>query len=96
MFAQVVVLSDTTNDTGTVGTYIDLRTSSSFVSTLGANANRMNTANTASIRSSSTGVYYYDGSSSNDRLRLYASCTKNGTNTWYINITTIGCTIQQV
>lgn len=96
VFAQVVVLSDTTNDTGTVGTYIDLRTSSSFVSTLGANANRMNTANTASIRSSSTGVYYYDGSSSNDRLRLYASCTKNGTNTWYINITTIGCTIQQV
>lgn len=96
VFAQVVVLSDTTNDTGTVGTYIDLRTSSSFVSTLGANANRLNTANTASIRSSSTGVYYYDGSSSNDRLRLYASCTKNGTNSWYINITTIGCTIQQI
>ena len=96
MFAQITVLADTTNDSGTVGTYIDLRSSSAFITTLAADSNRLVSANGASIRAASTGVYYYDGVSANDKLRLYAGCSKNGTAKWYINFTTIGCSIQQI
>ena len=96
VFAMATVLSDTTNDTGTAGAYVDLRTSSAFVRTLGANRNRLTTANTNAIQASATGVYFYDGTSSNNHLRLYAGCSKGGTNSWYFELVTIGCSVNQV
>lgn len=96
VFATATASASTTSDTGTVDAYVELRTSSSYVRTLGANRNRLTSANSAAIQASATGVYYYDGASGNDRLRLYASCTKNGTNQWHFEITTIGCAITQV
>lgn len=96
VLAMATVVSATTNDTGTVGAYVDLRTSSSFVRTLGANRNRLTSADTNAIQASATGVYFYDGTSSNNHLRLYAGCSKNGTNTWYFEFVTIGCSISQV
>ena len=96
VIAMVSILSDTTNDTGSVGAFVDLRSSSAFIRNLGANANRLTTANTVSIRASATGAYYYDGTSANDRIQVYATCSKNGNNRWWINFVTIGCTVQMI
>lgn len=96
VIASISVLSDSSNDTGTAATYIDLRTANAFVTTLATNANRLTATATTSIHAGSTGAYYFDGASGADRLRLYAGCTKSGTNRWYLNIVTIGCTVEAI
>lgn len=96
VFITIGVKSDTVTDTGTVTTYIDLRTSSSYVTTLAGNANRLAAASDNMISASSTGIYHHDGTSVKDRLRCYGRCTKNGTNNWQIQAVTIGCTIEQI
>lgn len=96
VIASISVLSDTSTDTGTANAYIDLRTDSAFVTTLATNANRLTASSNASIRAGATGAYYFDGASGADRLRLYAGCTKLGTNRWYLNIVTIGCTVEAI
>lgn len=96
VIASISVLSDSSNDTGTANSYIDLRTANAFVTTLATNANRLTATATTSIHAGSTGAYYFDGASGADRLRLYAGCTKSGTNRWYLNIVTIGCTVEAI
>lgn len=96
VIASISVLSDTSTDTGTANAYIDLRTDSAFVTTLATNANRLTASSNASIHAGATGAYYFDGASSADRLRFYAGCTKAGTNRWYLNIVTIGCTVTEI
>lgn len=96
VIASISVLSDTATDTGTANSYIDLRTDSAFVTTLATNANRLTASSNASIHAGATGAYYFDGSSSADRLRMYAGCTKAGTNRWYLNIVSIGCTVEEI
>lgn len=96
VIASISVLSDSSNDTGTANSYIDLRTANAFVTTLATNANRLTATATTAIHAGSTGAYYFDGASGADRLRLYAGCTKSGTNRWYLNIVTIGCTVEAI
>ena len=87
---------DTVNDTGTAMAYVDLRTPSAYVRTLSDNANRLTSSSTSRIAAGVTAVYFYDGISSANRLRCYVGCSKNGTNTWFMNFVCIGCSITQV
>ena len=83
-----------TDDTGQCDATIYLwNTSNANQGLLSASANRVSASSTHPISANASTQYYYDGSSANSRLRCNISCTKNGTNSWRIQATTIGCTL---
>jgi len=83
-----------TDDTGQCDATIYLwNTSNANQGLLAASANRVSASSTHPISANASTQYYYDGSSANSRLRCNISCTKNGTNAWRIQATTIGCTL---
>lgn len=91
---NVYVRNDGTDDTGQCKSTIYLwNTSNVSQGLLSASANRVSSSATVQISANASTQYYYDGSSANRRLRCNISCTKNGTNSWRIQATTIGCTL---
>ena len=88
------VRNDGTDDTGQCDATIYLwNTSNANQGLLAASANRVSASSSLQISANASTQYYYDGSSANRRLRCNISCTKNGTNSWRIQATTIGCTL---
>ena len=88
------VRNDGTDDTGQCDATIYLwNTSNANQGLLAASANRVSASSSLQISANASTQYYYDGSSANRRLRCNVSCTKNGTNSWRIQATTIGCTL---
>lgn len=88
------VRNDGTDDTGQCDATIYLwNTSNANQGLLAASANRVSSSSSHQISANASTQYYYDGSSANSRLRCNISCTKNGTNSWRIQATTIGCTL---
>ena len=88
------VRNDGTDDTGQCDATIYLwNTSNANQGLLAASANRVSASSSHQISANASTSYYYDGSSANSRLRCNVSCTKNGTNSWRIQATTIGCTL---
>lgn len=91
---NVYVRNDGTDDTGQCDATIYLwNTSNANQGLLSASANRVSSSASVQISANASTQYYYDGSSANRRLRCNVSCTKNGTNAWRIQATTIGCTL---
>ncbi len=91
---NVYVRNDGTDDTGQCDATIYLwNTSNANQGLLAASANRVSASSSLQISANASTQYYYDGSSANRRLRCNVSCTKNGTNSWRIQATTIGCTL---
>ena len=83
-----------TDDTGQCDATIYLwNTSTANQGLLASSANRVSSSSSHQISANASTQYYYDGSSANRRLRCNVSCTKNGTNSWRIQATTIGCTL---
>lgn len=83
-----------TDDTGQCDATVYLwNTSNVSQGLLAASANRVSSSSTHQISANASTAYYYDGTSDNRRLRCNVSCTKNGTNSWRIQATTIGCTL---
>ena len=83
-----------TDDTGQCDATIYLwNTSNANQGLLASSANRVSSSSSHQISANASTQYYYDGSSANRRLRCNVSCTKNGTNSWRIQATTIGCTL---
>ena len=88
------VRNDGTDDTGQCDATIYLwNTSNANQGLLASSGNRVSASSTHQISANASTQYYYDGSSANSRLRCNISCTKNGTNSWRIQATTIGCTL---
>ena len=88
------VRNDGTDDTGQCDATIYLwNTSNANQGLLAASANRVSASSSHQISANASTSYYYDGTSANRRLRCNVSCTKNGTNSWRIQATTIGCTL---
>lgn len=86
--------NDGTDDTGQCDATIYLwNTSNANQGLLASSGNRVSTSASVPISANASTQYYYDGSSANRRLRCNISCTKNGTNSWRIQATTIGCTL---
>ena len=88
------VRNDGTDDTGQCESTIYLwNTSNVSQGLLAASANRVSSSSSHQISANASTQYYYDGTSGNRRLRCNMSCTKNGTNSWRIQATTVGCTL---
>ena len=88
------IRNDGTDDTGQCDATIYLwNTSNANQGLLASSGNRVSASSTHQISANAATQYYYDGSSANRRLRCNVSCTKNGTNSWRIQATTIGCTL---
>lgn len=88
------VRNDGTDDTGQCDATIYLwNTSNANQGLLAASANRVSASSSHQISANASTQYYYDGTSENRRLRCNMACTKNGTNAWRIQATTIGCTL---
>jgi len=91
---NVYVRNDGTDDTGQCESTVYLwNTSNANQGLLASSANRVSSSSSHPISANASTQYYYDGSSANSRLRCNVSCTKNGTNSWRIQATTIGCTL---
>lgn len=88
------VQASTTSDTGQCAAHINLYNSSNAdQGLLASSANRVSESSEHRISANAATQYYFDGESNINRLRCYLYCTKNGTNTWRIQVTTIGCTV---
>lgn len=88
------VQGSTTSDTGQCTAQINLYNSSNAdQGTLSRSGNRVSASSEHPISANAATQYYFDGESNINRLRCYLSCTKNGTNSWRIQVTTIGCTL---
>ncbi|MBE6129550.1 MAG: hypothetical protein E7185_09775 [Erysipelotrichaceae bacterium] len=82
------------DDTGQITTWIDWTNSSnSTVRGLAWDGNRIGVSASFRNSSNSASQLYFDGGTTNNRLKFYASNTKAGTTTWRINMTAIGCTV---
>lgn len=91
------VKNDGTNDTGQCNASIYLWNASNVNQGLLSNSgNRVSSASDHPISANAATQYYYDGLSANKRLWCSVSCTKNGTNSWRIQATTIGCTLEVI
>lgn len=94
---NVYVRNSGTDDTGQCDATIYLwNTSNANQGLLASSGNRVSASSTHQISANAATQYYYDGSSANRRLRCNISCTKNGTNSWRIQATTINCTLAVV
>ena len=88
------VQSSTTSDTGQCTAQINLYNSSNAdQGTLSRSGNRVSSSSDHQIAANAATQYYFDGESNINRLRCYLYCTKNGTNSWRIQVTTVGCTL---
>lgn len=88
------VQSSTTSDTGQCTAQINLYNSSNAdQGTLSRSGNRVSSSSDHPISANAATQYYFDGESNINRLRCYLYCTKNGTNSWRIQVTTVGCTL---
>lgn len=88
------VQGSTTSDTGQCTAQINLYNSSNAdQGTLSRSGNRVSSSSDHQIAANAATQYYFDGESNINRLRCYLYCTKNGTNSWRIQVTTVGCTL---
>lgn len=88
------VQASTTSDTGQCAAHINLYNSSNAdQGLLASSANRVSASSEHRISANAATQYYFDGESNINRLRCYLYCTKNGTNSWRIQVTTVGCTL---
>ncbi len=88
------VLASTSSDTGQCTAQINLYNSSNAdQGTLSRSGNRVSSSSEHQISANAATQYYFDGESNINRLRCYLYCTKNGTNSWRIQVTTVGCTL---
>lgn len=88
------VQGSTSSDTGQCTAQINLYNSSNAdQGTLSRSGNRVSSSSEHPISANAATQYYFDGESNINRLRCYLYCTKNGTNSWRIQVTTVGCTL---
>ena len=88
------VQGSTSSDTGQCTAQINLYNSSNAdQGTLSRSGNRVSSSSDHQIAANAATQYYFDGESNINRLRCYLYCTKNGTNSWRIQVTTVGCTL---
>ena len=94
---NVYVRNGGTDDTGQCDATIYLRNTSNVNQRLlAASANRVSSSSSHQISANAASSWYYNGSSADRRLYCSVSCTKNGTNEWRVEATTIGCTLATV
>lgn len=85
------------DDTGQIAAWVDWTNSSnSTVRKLAWSGNRIGVSASFQNAACAASQLYFDGGTTNNRLKFYASNTKMGTTSWRINITTIGCTVTAV
>lgn len=95
VFMNCYVRNSGVDDTGQCDATIYLRNGSNAAQgLLASSANRVSISTSHQISAGASTQWFYDGSSANKRLSFHLSCTKNGTNTWRVQITTVGCSVK--
>lgn len=95
VFMNCYVRNSGVDDTGQCDATIYLRNGSNAAQgLLASSANRVSISASHQISAGASTQWFYDGSSANKRLSFHLSCTKNGTNTWRVQITTVGCSVK--